>query len=85
MAALDFRHFSQQMNEPVVDFIGRLEQEFQKGFGHERMSKETRDTVVYLQLQESLLLSLQELPAVSDAQTYKEMCIAARREEPEIE
>ena len=55
--------------------------EFQKGFGHGQMSKETRDTLLYLQLKESLLLSLQESPAVSDAQIYKEMCIAARREE----
>ena len=64
------------MNEPVVDFIGRS---FKKVLGMGKCQR--RLEILYLQLQESLLLSLQESPAVSDAQTYKEMCIAARREE----
>ena len=33
LAALDFRHLSQKVNEPVSDFIGRLEKIFQTGFG----------------------------------------------------
>ena len=33
LAALDFRHLSQKVNEPVSDFIGRLEKVFQTGFG----------------------------------------------------
>ena len=33
LAALDFRHTSQKVNESVADFIGRLEQVFQTGFG----------------------------------------------------
>ena len=81
LAALDFRHIAQQMNESVVDFVGRLEQVFQKGFGHERLSNETRDMLLYGQLQEGLLYSLLESPAVSGAQNYKELCLAAKREE----
>ena len=30
LAALDFRHTTQKTDEPVSDFIGRLEQIFQK-------------------------------------------------------
>ena len=33
MGALDFCHTSQRMNEPVLNFIARLEQVFQTGFG----------------------------------------------------
>jgi len=33
LAALDFRHLSQKVNEPVSDFIGRLEKVYQTGFG----------------------------------------------------
>ena len=43
LATLDFRHLSQKLNEPVSDFIGRLEKVFQIGFGQENLSKETRE------------------------------------------
>jgi len=84
LAALDFRHICQNANEPVSDFIGRLEQVFQTGFGHERLSKETRDMFLYGQLQEGLLYSLMESPTVSGAQNYKELSLAAKREERRI-
>ena len=47
LAALDFRHTTQKAGEPVSDFIGRLEQIFQTGFGRERLSHETRDMLLY--------------------------------------
>ncbi|MCY3927700.1 MAG: hypothetical protein OXG81_05455 [Acidobacteria bacterium] len=81
LAALDFRHLSQKMNESVSDFIGRLEKVFQTGFGREHLSNETREMLLYGQLQEGLSYTLMESPAVSGAQNYKELCLAARREE----
>ena len=81
LAALDFRHTTQKADEPVSDFIGRLEQIFQIGFGREHLSHETRDMLLYGQLQEGLLYTLMESPAVSGAQNYKELCVAAKREE----
>ena len=81
MAALDFCHLSQKLNEPVSDFIGRLEKVFQIGFGQENLSKETREMLIYGQLQEGLTYTLMESPAVSGAQNYKGLCLAAKREE----
>ena len=81
LAALDFCHTSQRPDECVSDFIGQLENVFQTGFRRERLSIETREMLLYEQLQESLLLTLMESPAVSGAQNYKELCIAAKREE----
>ena len=81
LAALDFRHTTQKAGEPVSDFIGCLEQIFQTGFGREHLSHETRDMLLYGQLQEGLLYCLMESPAVSGTQNYKELCVAAKREE----
>ena len=81
MTALDFHHTFQRMNEPVLDFIARLEQVFQTGFGREQLSNETREMLLYGQLQEALLYTLMESPDVSGAQNYKELCLAAKREE----
>jgi len=62
----------------VSDFIGRLEDVFQTGFRRERLPNETREMLLYGKLQEGLSLILK---AVSGAQNYKELCIAAKREE----
>jgi len=78
LAALDFRHISQQSNESVSDFITRLEP---TGFGCEHLSIETREILLYGQLQEGLLYTLLESPSVSGVQNYKELCLAAKREE----
>ena len=80
LAALDFCHTSQKIGESVSDFIGRLESVFQTGFGREQLSNETREMLLYGQLQEGLLYSLMESPTVSGAQN-KELCLAAKREE----
>ena len=71
LTALDFRHTSQQPDECVSNFIGQLEDVFQTGFRRERLSNETREMLLYGQLQEGLLLTLMESPAVSGAQDYK--------------
>ena len=79
---MDFRHTSQRPDERVSDFIGQLEDVFQTEFRRERLSNETREMLLlYGQLQEGLLLTLMESPAVPGAQDYKELCIATKREE----
>ena len=45
------------------------------------MSLETTQTLLHGQLQEGLRYNLMKAPAVSGAQTYPELCIAAKNEE----
>ena len=45
------------------------------------MSKETRATLLYSQLQEELSYSLMKSPAVSGARDYTELSLAAKNEE----
>ena len=84
LAALDFRHLSQKLNDPVSDFIGRLEKASQIGFGQENLSKETREMLLYGQLQEGSTYTLLEPPAVSGSQDYKGLYLAAKREERQL-
>ena len=65
----------------MSDFIGRLEKVYQTGFGRENLSKETREMLLFGQLHEGLSYILMESPAVSGALNYKELCLAAKREE----
>ena len=65
LAALDFRHTSQQSSESVSNFITRLESVFQRDFGCKHLSIETREMLLYGQLQEGLLYTLMESPSVS--------------------
>ena len=81
MAAQDFRHVLQQSAEPVSDYIRRLERTFRRAYGREMLSEETRDTVLYGQMQEGLYDSLMRSPAVSGARNYQELCLSARNEE----
>ena len=86
MAALYFRHASQRPSETVFDFLRRLEHNYQIAFGRENLSAETRDMLLYGQLQEGLSYSLIESPSVSGAQSYRELCIAMYcREERGVE
>ena len=48
------------------------------------MSSDTRDTLLHGQLQEGLRYELMRAPAVSGAQIYKELCLAARNEEKRL-
>ena len=45
------------------------------------MSAETRNTLLHSQLQEGLRYEILKAPAVSGAQSYKELCLAAKNEE----
>ena len=81
MAAQDFRHAIQLEDEPVADYIRRLEQTFRMAYGRDGMSVETRETLLYGQLQEGLKYELMKAAAVSGAQGYKQLCLAARNEE----
>ena len=81
LAAQEFRHTSQGCNEWVADFIRRLERTFNVAYGQEGMSTETRDTLLHGQLQDALKHELMQAPAVSGAQTYQELCLAARNEQ----
>ena len=60
IAALDFLHNSQK---PVTDFIRRLEKVFQTAFGRENLSVETRDVLLYGQLQKGLSYALMKSPS----------------------
>ena len=81
LAAQDFRHTRQRDAEIVADFIRRLEKTFQVAYGKDGMSSETRQMLLYSQLQEGLSDELMRSPAVSGALTYTELCIAAKNEE----
>ena len=81
IAALDFQHTSQKPSETISGFIWRLEKVFQTAFGHENLSAETRDMLLYGQLQEGLSYTLMEFLSVSGSQNYRELCVAAKKEE----
>ena len=84
VAAQDFRHTMQNETESVSDFIRRLERTFQTAYGRDKMSVETRDTLLYGQLQEGLRLQLMRGPAVSGAKDYQELCMASKNEEKRL-
>ena len=83
-AAQDFQHAAQRKEEPVSDFIRRIERIFRSAYGRDPMSSETRETLQYGQLQEGLRLQLMRGPAVSGARNYQELCGAARNEEKRL-
>ena len=67
LAGQDFRHATQEMGESVAEYIRRLERLFQAAYGHDGLSVETRQTLLYSQLQEGLKYGLIKSPAVSGA------------------
>ena len=81
VAAQDFRHTMQRDGESVADFIRCLEPTFRVAYGREPMLSETRDMLLYVQLQEGLRLQLMKGPAVSGAKDYQELCITTKNEE----
>ena len=81
LAAQDFRHASQDESEKVSDFVRRLEKIFRRAYGNDSMLAETRDALLYAQLQEGLKYELMKAPAVSGALDYHTLCVAAKSEE----
>ena len=81
LSAQEFRHAVQHDDETVSEYIRRLEQIYRKAYGRENMSNETRDTLLFGQLQEGLKYAIVKAPAVSGAQGYQQLCAAARNEE----
>ena len=81
LAAQDFRHTLQKEGESVADFIRRLERVFRLAYGRDKMTTETRDTLLYGQLHAGLAYVLMQGPAVSGASDYKTLCVAAKNEE----
>lgn len=81
MVAQDFWHCAQKKKEGVSDFICRLEKTFCLVYGHEAISLETRNTLLYGQLREGLALCYMESPSVSGATDYNCLCVAAHNEE----
>ena len=64
-----------------ADLILRLERTFRSAYGHDVMSVETKDTLLYGQLQHGLRLELMQGPAVSGARNYQDLCISAKNED----
>lgn len=54
---------------------------FKLAYGREDMYSETRDTLLHGRLQEGLKYEIMTASAVSGAQKYKELCLAAKNEE----
>ena len=84
VAAQDFRHLRQGDSESVSDLIRRLERTFRIAYGRDSMSTETRDALLYGQLQEALRYELMRAPAVSGSVKYQELCVAAKNEEKRL-
>ena len=81
LAGQDFRHTTQGDSETVANFITKLERVFQVAYGNDKMSPDTREAILYGQLQEGLSLELMKSPSVSGAMSYKELCMSAKNEE----
>lgn len=84
LAGQDFRHVTQESGESVAEYIRRLERLFQVAYGRNGLSVETRQTLLYSQLQDELKYSLIKSPAVSGADSYTQLCITAKHEEKRL-
>ena len=81
MTAQDFRHSIQRQGESVADFIRRLEKAYQLAYGKDSLNPAVRDALLYGQMYDGLRYNLMKGPAVSGAQNYRELCVAAKGEE----
>ena len=71
----------QQPAETISGYIRCLERVFRRAYGREALSEETRNTLLYGQLQEGLCDSLMMSPAMSRARNYQELHLSAKIEE----
>lgn len=81
MAVQDFRHAVQREAESVADYLRRLERCFQLAYGRDHLKTETKETMLFSQLQEGLRFDLFKSPSVSGCQAYRELCVAAKQKE----
>ena len=81
LTAQDFKHVTQGSQESVADYILRLEKTFRRAYGSDPLGEETRNALLYAQLQEGLKYALMKAPAVSGAREYKELWVIAKNEE----
>ena len=80
LAAQDLRHAIQKDDESVADYILRVERCFQRAYGRDNLSAETREAILYGQLQGGLKFSIMKSPSVSGSQSYGELRMAAKNE-----
>ena len=85
IAVQDFCHAIQQQKEGVSDFIYQLENTIRQAYRWEAMTTEMRETLLYGQLQEGLKLEIMQAPAVSGAQSYAELCVAAKNKQHRLD
>ena len=72
---------AQEESEKVNDFIRRIKKTFRRAYGHDLMLSETRDALLYAQLQEDLKYELMKALSVSGALSYQALCVASKGEE----
>ena len=84
VAVQDFRHVCQKENETVTDYIRRLERCYQLAYGRDKLTAETKEAILFGQLQAGLSYQIVKSPAVSGSQSYKGLCAAANAEEKRI-
>ena len=58
---------------------------FRRAYGREVLTTETRDALLYGQLQEGLKLEIMQASAVSGSQSYAELCVAVKNEQHQQE
>ena len=83
LAAQDFRHAVQKDEEPVSDYM-RVERCFQIAYGRDNFSAETREAILFGQLQDGLKFNIMKSPAVSGCQSYQDLKVAAKNEEKRL-
>ena len=84
VAVQDFRHVCQNETEMVTDYIRRLERCYHLAYGRDKLTAETKEAILFGQLQAGLSYQILKCPAVSGSQSYKGLCTAAKAEEKRI-
>lgn len=72
-------------SKTVADYVCRLEKAFHVAFGSDGLGRETKEAMLYGQLQEGLRLGILKSLSVSVVLNYKGLCMAAKHEERQAE
>lgn len=81
LAGQGFWHTTQCEGKLVADFVRCLKRTFHVTYGHDKMSNEMKEAILFGQLQEGLRLELLRGPAVLGALGYMELWVATKGEE----